>query len=190
MSASNSRNALWPAWSVCLLCPKQSPAEYAPCCAGAANKSTEPRNHKLYLSQILVWFCGKNSFWDCLLKCQLWFPLLEIFHGEVHQKWLKGVWHLLDNLWQTGSCPKLGTRITEAKSWWLVSLTLMIGYVWICVSLLMYSSTHAEPLHALWCSTVDYVPITENSKGNFGRCGWDSPHLFCSTSLECQVQGL
>lgn len=77
MSASNSRKALWPAWSVCSLCPKQNPADYGSCCAGAANKSTEPSSHKLYLSQ-LVWFCGKNSFWECLSKCQLWFPLLEV----------------------------------------------------------------------------------------------------------------
>lgn len=78
MSASNSRKALWPAWSVCSLCPKQNPADYGSCCAGAANKSTEPSSHKLYLSQILIWFCGKNSFWECLSKCQLWFPLLEV----------------------------------------------------------------------------------------------------------------
>lgn len=77
MSASNSRKALWPVWSVCSLSPKQSPADYAPCCAGGANKSTELSSHKLYLSQILVWFCGKNSFWKCLSKYQLWFPLLE-----------------------------------------------------------------------------------------------------------------
>lgn len=74
MSASNSRKALWP---VCSLCPKQSRADYVPCCAGAAKRvqNSAVTNYTF----LKYWFgsVGKNSFWECLSKCQLWFPLLE-----------------------------------------------------------------------------------------------------------------
>lgn len=186
MSASNYRKALWPAWSGCSVPRlKQSPADCASYCAGAATNSTEPSSPKLYLPQILVWFCGKNNFWKCLSRCQLRFSFTRGYYMVKH---IRDGWMVFGTYWtaysRTSSWPKLGTCITEVENWCLVSPNLMTEQVmcgYVCPALYSCILTY-----------VFYVHSTENNIANFGWWCWDSqfallPPLCSARSKGCKT---
>lgn len=191
MGASNYRKALWPAWSACSVpCFKQILTDYAPCCAGAANKSMEPSSPKLYLPQILVWFCGKKLFLKVFIK--MWaavFICWRLLYGEVHQGWLEAVCDLLDNPWQNKQLTK--TRDLYHRGRKLVSCFFgsdkRKGYAWICLSssLFMYSWICAlTPFSMVFC-----VHATENSIGTFGGWCWGCRFLLLPLLCSAKSKG-
>lgn len=146
--------------------------------AGAANKNAEPRNHKLYLSQILFGSVEKIVSESVYLRV---FPLLGdiLWWGNIRNHW-----KMFGTYWTT--CDRqVAAQIRDldhwGKSWWLVYLTLMIGYVWICVSIHVFLHI-CRPMCVMWIMFTSLKPTKAT------LAGVAEIHHICSVSALCSAR--